>query len=425
MATVVALTVSQSQQAAATPLHTDIVTEGTMTRKLEGVSNDDIAKLEQHFGTSFELKLKNLPASSAFKPAPWTGSPWPIYQDSINCEWDPNQPSPAEKYAKAFGLDVKTFMDSVSAQNGIDSMIPANATACSADTECNREDANLVCAKRAGKTSGICITMWYAMDQAWVQAAIFEKEPKCTVTHNGVTFQPMDIKGLITDVYADVDLSYVFTGSRFRGNINDKVDQYGRHSVLNMKCFGEGSVDNPSSHSDRTYRDLNPGFLHIAATNMLGRLNSTFVFDKEANYGVINQPAVGFEVDEQTVMTTAEDAKKFYKLDEYIWNQNATSIAFVKARLTGVKNMMDDDGKLLSGPNEDFVTVSNYTYLLELNDAEEIVGGEWLYESNDVHPDFLWFPTSKPAANTTTSIGLSYASVKELIEASAACAKMA
>ncbi|POM73825.1 Hypothetical protein PHPALM_9293, partial [Phytophthora palmivora] len=86
----------QTQQTTATPLRDDPVTDcssfdlnnknfpgrgseieddGTCTvivpgdpstayRKLEGVSNDDIAELEEHFGTTFELKMKNLPISS-------------------------------------------------------------------------------------------------------------------------------------------------------------------------------------------------------------------------------------------------------------------------------------------------------------------------------------------------------------------------
>lgn len=47
-----------------------------------------------------------------------------------------------------------------------------------------------------------------------------------------------------------------------------------------------------------------------------------------------------------------------------------------------------------------------------MDDNEEIIGGEWLYGSNDDHPDFLWLLTEKPDADTVTEIGLSYANVK-------------
>ncbi|GMF09321.1 unnamed protein product [Phytophthora lilii] len=63
----------------------------------------------------------------------------------------------------------------------------------------------------------------------------------------------------------------------------------------------------------------------------------------------------------------------------------------------------------------------DYEYLLELNEANEIIGGEWLQHSYDYHPDFLWFPTDKPAADMVTSVGLSYANVTMLLETSAAC----
>ncbi|POM74459.1 Transglutaminase elicitor protein [Phytophthora palmivora] len=157
---------------------------------------------------------------------------------------------------------------------------------------------------------------------------------------------------------------------------------------------------------------------------MLGLLNSTFIIDKEAGYGVWNQPVVGFEVYEQTSLTTAKAAKQFYNLDEYIWNQNASSIVYVKSRLSWIDGMITDDGHVRLGRTEDFLTGANYTYLLELNDAEEVIGGEWLYESNDVHPDFLWLPTSKPLSNLTTSIGLSYPKVTMLLEAAAACTEL-
>lgn len=62
-----------------------------------------------------------------------------------------------------------------------------------------------------------------------------------------------------------------------------------------------------------------------------------------------------------------------------------------------------------------------YDYLLGLDDTEEIIGGEWLYESNNNHPDFLWLATGKPAATTVTSIGLKYADVTMLLEKAVAC----
>ncbi|ETL78647.1 hypothetical protein L917_20574, partial [Phytophthora nicotianae] len=56
----------------------------TANRKLESILNEDIAKLEEFFKSKMEVKLKNLPTSATYKPSPWAGSNWPVYQDGIN-----------------------------------------------------------------------------------------------------------------------------------------------------------------------------------------------------------------------------------------------------------------------------------------------------------------------------------------------------
>ncbi|KAE8880537.1 hypothetical protein PF005_g24709 [Phytophthora fragariae] len=48
-------------------------TSTTTSRKLEWNSEDDIATLEKYFGTSMELKLKNLPTQAVYKPSAWAG----------------------------------------------------------------------------------------------------------------------------------------------------------------------------------------------------------------------------------------------------------------------------------------------------------------------------------------------------------------
>ncbi|OWY93229.1 Transglutaminase elicitor, partial [Phytophthora megakarya] len=215
---------------------------GPNHRRLESTTSNDIETLEGHFKVKLETKLKNLPTSGVYSPSPWAGSNWPTHKDSINYKWDKRQPSPAEKYATAFGMEVKQFMDSVSAQTGINSY--SDFPTCKADKECFDPNVDTVCGKRFGEKSGFCIPTWFGICHAWAPAAILEQEPNCPVTYNGVTFQPMDIKALITDIYNDANLSYVFTGSRYRGS-NDSIDEYG-------------------IHADYSYRDLNPGYFHIA-----------------------------------------------------------------------------------------------------------------------------------------------------------------
>ncbi|ETO60305.1 hypothetical protein F444_21460 [Phytophthora nicotianae P1976] len=367
---------------------------GAPHRKLEVIEGSDTAKLEEYFGVKLETKLKNLPTSAIHHPSPWNGPSWLVYQDSINYEWKKGQLSSAEKYATAFGLNVTEFMDKVSAQNGIDSEMNYS-TPCTTDNDCDFT----TCAIRKNAISGYCIPTWYGISHAWAPASVLEKGPVCAVNFNGVVFHPIDVMGLVTDIYDGVKVSTIFTGSRYNGG-NESMDAYGR------------SVE-------YSYRDVNPGFFHIAATNLLGKLNHTFIIDRYAGYGVWNQPVYGFEVIEQTSMTLQEAAQTFYRLNAYPWNDNASSIVHITANLLWNNDVDADVRDSILVMNSD--PSATYEYLLELNKAEEIIGGEWLNKSNDNHPDFIWFPKGKPTSDTVTNIGLSYANVAMLLEKAAAC----
>ncbi|KAG7377045.1 hypothetical protein PHYPSEUDO_012257 [Phytophthora pseudosyringae] len=368
-------------------------------RRLEANTNKDIAKLEAYFGTKMEMTLADLPTVGVHTPAPWAGPYWPTYQDGINVVWSEGQPSPAEKYATAFGLDVTEFMDKVSKDNGVDSQ--SKRRKCETDEGCESIGDGSKCAIRAGKTSGYCVPTWFGICHAWAPAAILEAEPNCPVTHNGVTFQPMDLKALVSDVYDGAGVATVFTGARYNGG-DDAADEYGRHT-------------------NAAYRDMNPAYFHIASANILGKLNATFVADVDAAAEVWNQPVRGFKVFEQTAMSLEEAAQTFYGLEEYPWNAAAKSIVYVKSRLSWIFETYTDGGLVSSGEINQFTTGKYYYYLLELDDAGAIIGGEWVYNSDSDHPDFLWVPKAKPAADTVTSIGLNYADVSLLLEKSVAC----
>ncbi|KAF4028393.1 Transglutaminase elicitor [Phytophthora infestans] len=365
------------------------------SRKLETALGGDIKKLEDFFGSKMEMKLSNLPSSATYSPSPWNSLLWHTYNDSINYQWSEGQPSATEKYATAFGLDVKTLMDSVSISSGVDSM--NYSIVCTSDSDCDTPWEH--CGIRAEASSGYCIDAAYGLSHAWAPASVLEKEPKCPVTFSGVTFEPLDIKALLMRIYDTASISTVFTGVRYSG--------------------GNFSVDNHGRNEDPAYRDLNPGFFHIAATNILGKHKATFIVDRYASYEVWNQPVDGFTVHEQKVMTPEEAAQTFYRLQTYPWNEAAKSIVHVKSSLSWSNATF---AGRRSEVDEQTGTGADYEYLLEMDDVDQIIGGEWLNKSNDEHPDFLWFPERKPALDTVTDTGLSYANVVMLLEKSAACA---
>jgi hypothetical protein len=92
------------------------------------------------------------------------------------------------------------------------------------------------------------------------------------------------------------------------------------------------------------------------------------------------------------------------------------------ARLVYVKSEMDyisesspdADGPMTPHINE-FTRTDLYEYILELDSAGRITGGEWVGSSKDVHPDFFWLPLK---ASATSVSGIKYANVKALMDAS-------
>ncbi|KAI9982778.1 hypothetical protein PInf_008776 [Phytophthora infestans] len=210
----------------------------------------------------------------------------------------------------------------------------------------------------------------------------------------------MDVKALMTDVYDNVNVSAVYAGERYYGT-DDSIDEYG-------------------SHTDYTYRDLNPGLLHIVATNLLGLLKKTFIIDRDAGAEVWNHPVVSFKVNKQTTMTPEKAAQKF-GAQEYSWNNESKSIVYTNARLSWINETYTDGGLVASGLIKKFTVGATYDYLLELDEDQNIIGGEWLYGSNDNHPDFLWLLQGKPKPDTVTKTDLKYADVTMLLKKATAC----
>jgi hypothetical protein len=156
----------------------------------------DIQQLESFAGQSFERNWFKLPKSNKIKRNIWPGPYWPTNEDGINARWaGEDSLSPVEKYAKAFGLDANVLANAVSRKSGIDSL--SSLAKCTKDSDCYR----LKCAVRRGQTEGRCIPSWFGICHAWAPVSIVEDEPMKAVTVNGVTFEPMDIKALVTQIY--------------------------------------------------------------------------------------------------------------------------------------------------------------------------------------------------------------------------------
>ncbi|TDH69932.1 hypothetical protein CCR75_006255 [Bremia lactucae] len=367
-------------------------------RRLAAYDNIDIRKLEEFFGP-LVLKWVELPTIGVAASAPWPGPYWPDYQDSINVIWNQGDISASQKYATAFGHDPGTFMSQISKFHGIESEIITSP--CKHHKDCDSTKSLTACAIREGSEEGKCIETWLGICHAWSAAATVESEPNCDVHYNNQTFHALDIKGLLSVLYADTMVRAIFTGVRYKHGKKD-LDEYGR------------------AH-DPILRDLNPGFFHITICNLLGIFQKSFVVDISADEEVWNQPVRGYEIAEQTEMTPQEAARTFYGLEEYPWNAEAKRIVYVQTRLTWVLESYDDGSLVESGRVDNYTTGEWYYYLLELDEFGTIIGGEWLYHSCTNHPDFLWLVAATPQENARSRAGIKYDEVKMLLTKSVEC----
>jgi hypothetical protein len=375
-------------------------------RHLETATADgNIAKLENHFQTTMVRNLATLSTdsyrSAKFEPAPWPGSYWPVYADGINYRWNSPDLSPSEKYATAYGLNVKAFTDTISRSNGI--LSQSWRRSCSQNAHCNGLNDGSVCGIRRGETKGYCIPGWFGICHAWAPAAFLEKEPRCAVKKGTVTFQPFDIKALLTQVYDGASVTTVFTGARFNGPDSPaNTDSYGRYN-------------------DAARRDLGAGFFHIAITNIMGKFKKSFIVDVTAGSEVWNQPVRSYDIATITPLTLKQGAKTYFGVNTYPFNSAAVSLAYVNTKFRWIVESEENGPLVETGKVDEYTQTRNYEYLLELDAQKNIIGGEWVGRSRTNHPDFLWFPTDRPAASTVTNVGLSYRNVLELLDASVRC----
>ncbi len=215
------------------------------------------------------------------------------------------------------------------------------------------------------------------------------KEPEKAVVRNGVTFSRGDIKALLAEVYMTAD--YLFLGG---DRCEDRdVTAGGRPdpTVMN-KC-----------------QDTNPGTLHAALANWIGKLRHAVIIDTYAGDQVWNHPVAAYNVTAKNYVSAAQ-ASQMLGARSYVFNPNATKFAHIKTTLTTVEIFRKESlGQ--------FVTKPIYLeYILELNDQGDILGGEWVGSSVREHPDFIWLAFEPLKPNGTKYMGNPHISADEVIK---------
>lgn len=241
------------------------------------------------FTPDLNFKVADLPLDGEAANIPWAASYWPVWEDTINHRWaGASTDSPALKYGKAF--NVADIENKVSKNHGIAKY--STRTACTTDAQCN-DKIGEACAKRHGESAGYCIPTWWGLCHAWAPASILEPEPVHPVTRNGVTFQPNDIKALMTLVYNSSTSKFV----SLRCNEDDSQDE------ITYDAYGRPTGD------DVECKDTNAGTYHVLLANYIGLRGQSFVEDRTFDDEVWNQPLRGYRITQQKEVT-AQEANK-------------------------------------------------------------------------------------------------------------------
>jgi hypothetical protein len=283
----------------------------------------------------------------------------------------------------------KKLADAVSRKSGIDSQ--SSRTKCKSWSDCN----DGACAIRREHSEGYCIPTWFGVCHAWAPVSMVEDEPMKAVTINDVTFEPMDIKALITQIYDTAKIGTIFTGQRCNLQ-NPQTDQNGR--FVNQEC-----------------RDVTPEFFHLVLTNLIGRFDRSFIADVSADYQVWNHPAKGYEINLQEKISREDAMKRFFPAansTSYIFNQNAKDLLHVQT----INSYITESNENTSGLAYRYTTTRYFDYLLELDAQDNIIGGEWVDYSKLNHPDFIYIPVGAPKSDTIILGGIKYSEVKNMIK---------
>lgn len=360
-----------------------------------------------------EANVDKLPKQGSLRRTPWAASYYPMYRDGANVQWaGEGTDSAVTKYAKAFNFpDAKALEDAASLTSGID--WTGHRQVCRSDSECGLDS----CAKRVGQDVGRCVPGWEGLCHAWAPAALIEPEPMCPVEYNGVKFEVNDLKALLLLTYQNTGV----TGSVMFGTRCNEMD------IKNKDIFGRPTV--------AECLDMNAGTFHLITTNMIGVYKRGYVGDLTATAQVWNFPVYTYDIIDQQDFNPSEAMKKFYPntVDKYPFNSATVQVQYNRVQIRYVvESSLDDNYSWTKeGMLDRFTRSKTYTYIVELDERRNVIGGEWVGSTLEDHPDFLWIPMNKaPKTVEVCKIryrhqdgsikmrGISYATVKELLNRS-------
>lgn len=251
--------------------------------------------------------------------------------------------------------------------------------------------------KREFETTGK-VAIWQGICNGWAAAAITFPKPQHPVvvpsSRGDITFTPDDIEALGSLLWAKGQFESVYVGRRC----------YREESTLDRGFWGGRDLVWEVDRGGRLQEcfDTNPADWHILVTHMIGMRQEPFIIDYVNSNEVWNKPVIGYSYRFFDPSNPRSVSSNFANavLDARHISLGRRYRALGTVKVVGVKMNVS---LLFGTENEEasHQTTRNveYSYLLELDRNNKIIGGEWTSEK---YPDFAWKPRH---AGLPTTVG--------------------
>ena len=331
-------------------------------------------------GMSLFSNLNLLPLSGklADNRLSWSETYWPSNKGGVAYRWNHPDPRPFK-----YRLHTMSELKGMSLEQ-LDQLSPAELY------DISNDDYSYTLTRKVLSLYTPKDLWWEGICHGWAQAAINYPEPDRIIYSNKsgikVPFGSSDVKALLAmhEAYNYMGETFGFAGKRCKAK---------------GKVVGE--ADDRDHPSDRNYppedlaesfdcRDVNAGAFHIIISNMLGIHGKGFVADIDRFNDVWNQPIAGYK----TEIIGEEPVESIHSLNGIsrrirvkLKMTYGEELKFYTPELEaqGHQNFVSKLPVTLT-PHQKFLTRS-YEYILEINNQENIIGGEWVTQTR---PDFMW-----------------------------------
>lgn len=318
---------------------------------------------------------------------PWSGSYWPIYAGELANRYG----DPGYKEGLSWKDNAK-YLQSMLGRGTSQDLSPAEKYDLLVGDASFTLTKHMIQAGAPYADRDGSVPTWFGICHGWAPAAFMESRPEHSVKVKApdgreIEFNPTDLKALASLLWAN--------GA-------------GRTRFISGRC------NTPSPRYDENHResdpdcyDTNAATWHLAVVNQIGVSRRSFVVDISAAAEVWNQPAVGYHYSyvnpvtglKSSTLAGAKVRLADWRSDPYVHTRSSRAVSVVKISMAfeyGSETRASTDGE--DREELDAHASQNYLYDLELDENDNIVGGEWY---SGAHPDFLWVPVKGSQASSS------------------------